>query len=84
MNGTWSNSLAKVNYSGAELSLLPNFLLGAEIVILFYFFHVLPPFSLKSRLKSLRLKINAPIAQGILGKQLVVHFSGRSLSAECH
>lgn len=37
MNGTRSNSLAKVNYSGVELTPLPNILLRTKIQILFFF-----------------------------------------------
>lgn len=36
MNGTRSNSLAKVNYSGVELTPLPNILLRTKILIFFF------------------------------------------------
>ena len=38
MNGTRSNSLAKVNYSGVELTPLPNILLRTKKSRSFFFF----------------------------------------------
>lgn len=43
MNGTRSNSLAKVNYSGVELTPLPNILLRTKKSRSFFFFFFFSP-----------------------------------------
>lgn len=79
MNETRSNSLAKVNYSGVQLTPLPNNLLRTKILF-FSSFSCPHLVSVCTMTASSAAENQSPrFAQGILGKQLSDCFSGSAV-----